>query len=67
MHSTLYVRGHSQGEIFQVSGTTFEYKAPITAGDIYQVEVANDDEGHWSPLQGWIDPIEINVTGSFCL
>ncbi len=65
-NSTLYVRGHSQGEIFQVSGTTFEYKVSITAGDIYRVEVANDDEGHWGGFS-WIDPIEINITGNFCL
>jgi len=66
-NSTLYVRGHTKGEIFQVSGTTFEYKVSITPGDIYRIEVANNDEGHWSPLHVWIDPIEINITGSFCL
>jgi len=65
-NSTLHVRGHTRGEIFQIPGTIFEYKVPITAGDIYRIEVANNDEGHWSWFT-WIDPIEINITGSFCL
>jgi len=65
-NSTLYVQGHTQGEKFQVSGTTFEYKVSITAENVYRIEVANNDEGHWGPL-GWIDPIEINITGSFYL
>jgi len=65
-NSTLHVRGHTRGEIFQVPRTTFEYKVPITAGDIYRIEVANNDEGHWGGFS-WIDPIEINITGSFCL
>ncbi len=65
-NSTLYVRGHTRGEIFHALGTTFEYKVSITAENVYRIEVANNDEGHWGPL-GWIDPIEINITGSFCL
>lgn len=65
-NSTLYVRGHTRREIYQVSGTLLSTRCQLQL-EIYQIEVANNDEGHWSLLQGWIDPIEINITGSFCL
>lgn len=71
-NSTLYVRmiiaRGERIEIFRThAGTAFDDKVPITVGYRYEVEVANDDEGHYNPLQGWIDPIEISITGSFSL
>jgi hypothetical protein len=53
--------------IFQISGTAFDDDVQISVGDIYRIEVANDDKGHYNPLQGWIDPIEISITGSLLL
>lgn len=64
---TLHVRSDDLGDIFQISGTTFDDEIQIPTRDMYRVEVANDDKGHYNPLQGWIDPIEISITGSFFL
>jgi hypothetical protein len=50
--STLYVRGQEKGEIYQVSGTTFQYRISIPVGDVYKVEVANNDKGHGIGLRG---------------
>lgn len=64
--STLIVRGQQTGDIYQVSGDTFQYRIFIPVGDVYEVIVANNDKGHWHWFT-WIDPIEINVTGNFYL
>ncbi|UCG45723.1 MAG: hypothetical protein JSV58_02815 [Candidatus Bathyarchaeota archaeon] len=71
-NSTLYVRRiEARGvriELFHANAqTAFSEQVPVTVGHRFEIEIENDDKGYYNPLQGWIDPIQINITGSFAL